>query len=798
MFYNSDNSYMLLLRPILNPYKLNFMKHKYLLLFVLLLWGGITYAQKPRLLVTTDIGGDPDDMQALVMLLVHANEFDIEGLVASASGTPGELAKEIVRPDLLLEAINLYAAVENNLRLHDNSFPNSNSLKSVVKAGNKSRGWSSVGAGKDTEGSDWIISVVDKSDARPVNISIWGGQTDLAQALYKVKSTRSASQYNTFVSKVRVHDIADQDGIFNKIIAAHPSLFYILNRNLSDNWKSSFRGMYYQGELETVGYYWVDENIKRNHGALGGWYPMETYTRRNFPYNCTKAGDTPSWYYFLENGMHDPENPNYGGWGGRFNWNGSYYNDAKDTYEGSTNALAAVYRWRREYSHSFAARMDWCVKSFSNANHFPIVKVNDSTAKSVLVVQGAANGTIALNANGTTDPDGDNLSYSWFYYKEAGNYSGGITIDNSSAKEAGVTLPSNFKAGDEVHVILKVKDNGSPYLTSYRRVIIKGSTTAPVNTPPTVNITSPANGSKYTKGANISVAVNASDADGSVVKVEFFNSSTLLGTDNSSPYSFTISNAQASSYTLSAKATDDEGATTTSSVVSITANDAPPPPPGDVVTSISSTGNGSYVKASSLSTGDRYYTDRSYSISSLPSYLSGAEYIKTANNDKASSNANFLSFTLSQSAEVYVIYDSRATSLPSWLTSYTKKSEIVATNDVPMNVYVKTLSGGSYTLGGNLSGGASGAMSNYFVVAKGIVSSSNTTNIRASALVASDPIIAYPVPCNDQLFVKNHVSGSAFKIVNINGLVLMNSVILGNEIDVSKLHPGIYNLNSRP
>lgn len=677
------------------------MKQNYLLLFILLLWGGTTYAQKPRVLVTTDIGGDPDDSQSLVMLLVHANELDIEGLVASASGTPGELGTSIVRPDLLLEAINLYATVENNLRLHDPGFPSASSLKSVVKAGNKFRSWGSVGAGKDTEGSNWIISVVDKDDARPVNISVWGGQTDLAQALYKVKSTRSTQEYNTFISKIRVHDIGDQDEMFSQLIAAHPGLFYVLNKNFSDKWKSSYRGMFYKGELETVGYYWVDENVKRNHGTLGGWYPMETYTKRNFPYNCTKAGDTPSWYYFLENGMHDPENPSYGGWGGRFKWNGSYYNDAEDTFEGSTNALAAVYRWRREYNNSFAARMDWCVKSYGNANHFPKVKVNGNSAKSILTVQSSANNPVALNASGSTDPDGDNLAYSWFYYKEAGNYSGAITIDNASAKEASITLPANFKAGDEVHIILKVKDNGSPVLTSYRRVVIKGSST-----------------------------------------------------DTTSPV-----------------------------------------PTSDVITSVSSTGNGSYARGSSLSTGDKYYTDRSYSISSLPSYLSGAEFIKTANDDKNSTSTNFLSFTLSRSAEVYVIYDSRANSVPSWLTSWTKKSEQISTDDVPMNVYVKTLSDGSYTLGGNLSGGASGARSNYFVVAKGTASSSSTTNaLQASSMQTTDLIVAYPVPCQDQLFVKNHVSGSAFKIVDVNGLVLMNSVVLGNEINVSKLNPGIYNL----
>jgi hypothetical protein len=65
-------------------------------------------AGHPRLLVLTDIGGDPDDQQSMVRLMIHANEFEIEGLIASASGTPGELKKETVQPDLIREIVRAY------------------------------------------------------------------------------------------------------------------------------------------------------------------------------------------------------------------------------------------------------------------------------------------------------------------------------------------------------------------------------------------------------------------------------------------------------------------------------------------------------------------------------------------------------------------------------------------------------------------------------------------------------------------------------------------------------------------
>ena len=113
---------------------------KYVVLFVLLCQIILVSGQPSRLLITTDIGGDPDDQQSLVRLMVYSNEFDIEGIITSASGTPGELKEAVVRPDLVEEIIRGYQAVYPNLLKHDSKFPEPKYLSSIVKKGNPLRG----------------------------------------------------------------------------------------------------------------------------------------------------------------------------------------------------------------------------------------------------------------------------------------------------------------------------------------------------------------------------------------------------------------------------------------------------------------------------------------------------------------------------------------------------------------------------------------------------------------------------------------------------------------------------------
>jgi hypothetical protein len=92
---------------------------------------------------------------------------------------------------------------------------------------------------------------------------------------------------------------------------------------------------------------------------------------------------------------------------------------------------------------------------------------------------------------------------------------------------------------------------------------------AAANNPPTVSITTPANGATFNAPANITINATASDSDGTISSVAFYQGTTLLGTDTTSPYSYTWSSVPDGNYILTAEATDDDGAVTTSSAVSI-------------------------------------------------------------------------------------------------------------------------------------------------------------------------------------------------------------------------------------
>jgi len=424
-------------------------------------------AAKPRLLVLTDIGGDPDDQQSMIRLMLYSNEFDMEGLIATASGTPGELKKKITRPDLIRQIVEAYGEVRPNLLKHKPGYPTAKYLLQRIKSGNPHRGLEAIGKGHDTEGSNWIIAVVDEPDPRPVNICIWGGQTDLAQALWRVRNGRDKVALKRFVAKLRVYDISDQDRIQPWIFKNFPDLFYVLSRAPKgrDKREGAYRGMYLGGEQSLTSREWVNKHVRTGHGPLGALYPRRTWTAPN-PHGCLKEGDTPSWFYFLPNGLNAPEHPEWGGWGGRYvRTKGNLFRDAKDTVAGETHARATVYRWRPAYQADFQARMDWCVKSFEEANHNPIVRIAEHPAE-VKVGQ-----TIRLDASASTAPGGHNLSFRWWAYKEAGTFRGKVEIKEANSAVAEIAVLKVQRAGT-AHVVLDVIGDGHPRLTGYGRVVV--------------------------------------------------------------------------------------------------------------------------------------------------------------------------------------------------------------------------------------------------------------------------------------------------------------------------------------
>ena len=226
---------------------------------------------RPRLIILTDIGGDPDDQQAMVRLMTYSNEFEIEGLIASAAGTVGELKENIVRPDLIREVVTAYGQARGNLTLHAEGFPTAEHLLSHIKSGNPVRGVKHIGGSHDTEGSNWIIAAADRDDSRPLCMAIWGGSTELAQALWRVRYDRSPQQLAKFVSKLRVCSIGHQDDTGPWIVKEFPDLFYVLGLAPEgrDKREASYRGMYLGGDEALTSRQWIDLHVREGHGPLG-------------------------------------------------------------------------------------------------------------------------------------------------------------------------------------------------------------------------------------------------------------------------------------------------------------------------------------------------------------------------------------------------------------------------------------------------------------------------------------------------------------------------------------------------
>ncbi len=236
-------------------------------------------AGKPRVIVLTDIENEPDDAMSMVRFLTYSNQWDVEGLVATTSvHQKKETAAWRIR-----EIVTAYGKVRDNLLKHEKGYPSADYLLSVIKEGRPDYGMHAVGKGMDSEGSELIIKAVDRSDSRPVWVLVWGGPNCLAQALWKVKATRSESELKAFVSKLRVYAISDQDDSGVWIRKTFKDLFYIVSPGFHRlggyhyaTWSGisgdKFHGRFAGADFSIVDNPWLDEHI-RSKGELGKQYP---------------------------------------------------------------------------------------------------------------------------------------------------------------------------------------------------------------------------------------------------------------------------------------------------------------------------------------------------------------------------------------------------------------------------------------------------------------------------------------------------------------------------------------------
>jgi len=449
-------------------------------------------SQKHRVIILTDIEADPDDTQSLVRLLLYSNQIDIKGLIATTSCWH----TDIVNPESIEKVINAYGNVQANLNKHEGGFPSADTLLKLVKSGLPKYGMLGVGDGKNSEGSDWIIRILEEKDERPLWISVWGGVNTLAQALYKIKNSTTESNAEKLISRLRIYTISDQDDSGIWIRNNFPNLFYIVSPG--DHYGSAtWTGIntFVNGiDNNEISNSWIAQNIQQGHGPLGAAYPDVAWG---------VEGDTPAFLSLIPNGLNAAEHPEWGGWGGRYELykpdfsltkkGGSIVEIAPETREIWTNAndnytpyIASEYgraikkdtvsfndykvtlwRWRDDFQKDFAARMDWCTKSYQEANHPPVPVLGHSEEINVQSGEG-----FGLDAFGSTDPDGDNLSYLWFNYPEAGSYKKEIIISGAENSHGAYVIAPEVEKKETVHFILKVTDKGKPQLSRYKRIIV--------------------------------------------------------------------------------------------------------------------------------------------------------------------------------------------------------------------------------------------------------------------------------------------------------------------------------------
>jgi hypothetical protein len=378
-----------------------------------------------------------------------------------------------------------------------------------------------TGGGKTSPGAALLLAAMRRDDPRPLWVTAWGGINTLAQALIDARAQSTPDQLRTLVSRVRVYAISDQDDAGAWLRREFPDLHFIGIPSTQDGqeytaatWTGISGDRFYRNapgaDFRTFTDAWVDANI-RARGALGKHYPYPC---------CIHEGDTPSFLGLIDNGLDSAMSPTFGGWGGRYVWRqphgeprafwtqgGDAYpgrGSSRDTVRGTdgeayTSDQATIWRWREAFQHDFAARMAWTVVARDAANHNPEVVVNGAGGTAPVLVDARVGTAVVLDASETRDPDGQALTFRWWFYPEAGTGIPGrpvltapvsgpppAAIDASPPATRGEREPPrvSLEAADTprasvmpllpgvAHVILEVTDAGTPRLTSYRRVIL--------------------------------------------------------------------------------------------------------------------------------------------------------------------------------------------------------------------------------------------------------------------------------------------------------------------------------------
>ncbi len=414
---------------------------------------------KPRVIATTD--GEVDDRCSMVRFLLYTNEWDVRGLVYSSSkhhwkGDADHPEKHWEPVSWLERQLDAYEEVYENLKQHDPDYPAPEYLRAQVFVGNIAL---EGDMDAPTPGSDRIVEVLLEDDNSPVWLQAWGGPNTIARALKTIQEEHP-ERIKDVTTKTRLYLISLQDSTYKNYIEPEwPGLQTLQSGSVSYG-AIAYRWPEVQpGEVQRFfDSAWMTDHILEGHGPLCAMYEA------NRDGSFRSEGDSPAFLHLIPAGLRSTENPAFGGWGGRF---APYTSDRWKSADKAGAFPHSILRWAEHFQNDWAARADWCVKTYAEANHAPVVRISPGSDLSA-----ASGKRIALSAADSSDPDGDRLRFKWLHHAQAGTYDGRVRIDNAETPTPSFVVPKDADQGDTVHVVCAVTDDGTPPLTRYARFII--------------------------------------------------------------------------------------------------------------------------------------------------------------------------------------------------------------------------------------------------------------------------------------------------------------------------------------
>jgi len=402
--------------------------------------------------------------------------------------------------------LDAYEEAYPNLVAHDPAYPTPDALRSVTRIGNvRTKG----DMDDDTDGSELIRQRILADDPRPLHLLAGGGTNTIARALRRIEEDYAGtcewdSIYRQVCDSAIIFMIVTQDDTYRDYIASawpdlrmlHCTSIYGIAFMFDETVAPAdclhvFRGGWLKpnlldkGPLPALYHTWSDGHVypgeqeQSQFGsnlelATGNWWGHQPRNQ----YDMISEGDSPSFLYLIDKGLRSLEDPTFGGWGGRFmrvrdnefNPKADYWATAPDVCEPPMKPEAyQLTRWIGDWMNDFASRASWCVAPrYEDANHAPEVTV----AEGLNLV--AAPGERLVLHSEACDPDGDDVSCSWFRYADADTCAVDVPL-RTEGTLCELTVPADARPGSTIHLVCRASDEGNgrdTYMVSYARVIV--------------------------------------------------------------------------------------------------------------------------------------------------------------------------------------------------------------------------------------------------------------------------------------------------------------------------------------